>query len=173
MAIRIRTFYSAILSSILTFLGFTGCSDPVDEYGTPTVEYGVIPEYFSELNVSGEIVSGDTEETKPVEGIRVIMMPNTANANEVGIPANRRDTAFTDEKGKFEIQGNKGYYYYHSGKFKLKIEDVDGDKNGLFENKEELLEVDREEYERSLAQVYPPLITAKKEIGTIKLKPKK
>lgn len=47
MKVRFYRWYSAILTALLSMLGFNACN-LVSEYGAPTVEYGGPPEEYED-----------------------------------------------------------------------------------------------------------------------------
>ena len=41
MKVRFNRWYNAVLSTLLTMLGFGACSDSVVEYGTPNADFQI------------------------------------------------------------------------------------------------------------------------------------
>jgi len=127
---KLSSFYSRLLANCLVLLGFgaciTGCRT---EYGTPSVEYGVPSARY---NVQGKVVSAEGEKA-PVKDIRVVMIEDV---NEADNPYLRGDTTYTDSAGEFEIRKQDFPHY----RFKVKFQDIDGEENGLFDDKEQIIE---------------------------------
>ena len=152
MKLKLRSFYSRILSICLVLLGFSACSDPVDEYGSPSAKYKVL----------GKIVSSD-DEKKPIENIRVVMVENMDEENNIYL---RGDTTYTDLEGRFEV--NRHDFQY--SQFKIKIQDVDEEVNGLFEDIEQVIEFKNSDYKGGSGSWYKG--EAQKDMGTIEMEPK-
>ena len=152
MKSKFRSIYSKILSACLVLLGFSAC-DIINtgcEYGVPSANY----------KVSGIVVSSD-DEKKPIENIRVVMVEYYEREFLYG------DTVFTDSGGKFEIKRDDGYTY---NQFKIKIQDVDGEDNGLFEDVEQVIEFKNSDYKGGDGSWYRG--EAQKDMGTIEMNPK-
>jgi len=131
-----------LLAGILTLLGFTGCEkNGVDEYGVPYADY----------TIKGEVVNKATG--KPVEGIQVgyyfgcwgcmygvILTPYVPKAR-----------VLTNAKGEFKLTDrfSLGEVQVEEGRITLpvSVEDIDGEKNGLFFSK--FLQVDMSKAEPS------------------------
>lgn len=144
--------YSKLISLCLLAFGISAC-DPAVEYGSPSAKY----------RVSGKVVSSETSK-KPVPNIRVVMIPQVkGNPNELLYL--RGDTVFTDVEGKFEV--NRNDFPYNT--FNIKLQDVDGETNGLFEEKLEVVEFKDSDYKGG-KDWYQGL--AQKDLGTIELTPK-
>lgn len=115
MKVRFNHWYNAVLSTLLTLLGF-GCStseDPtyVQEYGVPITEY----------QIKGQVTD---EAGTPVQGIKTSLKEIFLSADEKldfwGI-----DSIQTDASGRYQLNS------YGSNKYKkLIVEDVDGEANG-------------------------------------------
>lgn len=102
--------YNAIIAALIGLLGYScsdGGDDPVVEYGTPSAKF----------IVKGKVVSAETK--KGIENIRVIMV---------------NDTTFTDSEGKYQVVDEHGFPV--SQKYTIKLQDIDGDLNGEFQDKE-------------------------------------
>ena len=106
MKVRFTRWYNALLSALLTMLGFESCSQyGPDEYGTPTVDY----------QVKGFVT--DLLGT-PIQGIKV-------RAPYSYIDGSEGQNVLTDENGRFELDE------FHSMLYgKLYVEDIDGEDNG-------------------------------------------
>ena len=130
MKIKALTLYSKILSFFLVILGYQACDviDPVDEYGAPSAKY----------KVKGTVVS-ETEEL-PVKGVRAVLV-ETYDGEENPYSG---DTIYTDADGRFSFEQNRGYI---AEKFNLKLQDVDGESNGSFEDREVTVDFKDAEYE--------------------------
>ena len=157
---NILSFYSRLLSACLVLLGFgacvTACEKNMVEYGMPSASYKVV----------GKVVS--TEGNKaPVEGIRVVMFEDFGEGEES--PYLIGDTTYTDSEGKFEAK--MGSFPLGENKFKVKLQDIDGKKNGLFEDKERIVEFKNPIYKNGDGHWYRG--EALTGLGTVELKPKK
>ena len=150
---KFRSFYSKILSACLALLGFSGC------LVNTGCMYGDLATVYK---VTGTVVSSE-EEKKPIENIRVVMVHNV---DENNASSQHGDTVFTDTKGKFEIKKFDGIY----NKLKIKIQDIDGAENGLFEDVEQTIEFDSD-YKNENNPWYGGDKT-QKDLGTIEMKPK-
>ena len=145
--------YSKILSLGLVLLGFNACEDQKSmvEYGTPSATY----------KVSGKVVSS-AETTKAIKNIRVVMIEDMgAETSYI-----QGDTTYTGEAGTFEI--NRHSFPY--SKFKIKLQDVDGDENGLFDSKEQVIMFENSDYKNGSGSWH--VGEAKKDMGTIEMNPK-
>ena len=112
--------------------------------------------------VTGTVVSSE-EEKNPIENIRVVMIQNV---DEENTPYLYGDTVYTDAKGKFEIMKFDGIF----NQLKIKIQDVDGEENGLFEDLEQAIEFDSD-YKNESNPWYRGDKTYK-DLGTIEMNPK-
>ena len=105
MKIRFNRWYNAVLSTLLTMLGFGACSDSVVEYGTPNADFQI----KGQVTYEGGI---------PIPGIRV-------RAPYSYIDGSEGQNVLTDENGRFELDE------FHSMLYgKLYVEDIDGEDNG-------------------------------------------
>lgn len=159
MVIQIRNIYSGILSAILAFLGFTGCSSDSDP-GYVIAEYGVPATKFK---ITGQVVSSKNIE-KPISNIRVVITPDLKDI-EKGKLNYLGDTVFTNAEGKFEIGEKYSPVFYD--KHKLTLEDVDGEANGLYENKELSFLVSKEDFKQENER---SILVLEKDFGKIELK---
>lgn len=153
MKIKIYSLYSKLISFCLVALGFSSCegNDPVDEYGAPSAKY----------KVSGKVVSEDTKE--PIKNIRIVMIEDV---DESKYPDLQGDTVYTNTEGKFEMGE---HFYYPLDKFKIKIQDADGEENGEFEDKQQTIEFQKSDYKGGSGWYEGE---AQKDMGTIELTPK-
>ncbi len=105
-------FFNIVLSGLLALLGISGCTkDSPDEYGTPRATF----------IVKGTITSAETNE--PVENIKVVMVPEISYTN---------DSSFTDASGFYEVKDDNGFP--DDSEYLIKIQDIDGDAYGAFED---------------------------------------
>ena len=119
MIVRFNRWYNALLTSLLSLLGY-GCTldEPMDEYGSPIVEYGTP---HADYIVKGIV----TDETgTPIEGIKTSLKQvyQTSTTNYVyGL-----DSLQTDGSGNYQLQ----YRGMQNPDVKLIVEDIDGEANG-------------------------------------------
>ncbi len=100
-------FRNRILTYIIGILGFSQACKPVAaEYGAP----------FADFIINGTIKDHDTEQL--IEGVSVTL---------------RSKTVYSGPNGEFQIIENE---FADEQTFELKIEDVDGDLNGSYQNKD-------------------------------------
>lgn len=130
MKTKISNLYLKIISFFLVFLGFSACGDDDENdpiiclYGTPSAKYVV----------KGKVVSAENKDN-PIRNIRVVLIDNVDESKYDYIPG---DTVTTDSEGQFEVQ--RHYFPAIDNKLKIKFEDVDGEENGLFLDKEEIVD---------------------------------
>ncbi|MBQ9215981.1 MAG: radical SAM-associated putative lipoprotein [Prevotella sp.] len=121
MKVKFNRWYNAILTALLTMLGY-GCSSegPLDMYGSPVVEYGTP---YADYQLHGTV----TDETgSPVKDIKVSTKYVFHNYDGT-VVTDGIDSIQTDGLGKYAV----GYRRYHGeNDLKLIVEDVDGDANG-------------------------------------------
>ena len=113
MKVKINRWYNAILTALLSVLGY-GCSseEPMDMYGT-IVEYGCP---HADYVVKGTITD---EGGKPIKGIKVTA-PNGSSYD-----SQYQQIVQTDASGNFalkEFSSMRGSYLF--------VEDIDGEDNG-------------------------------------------
>jgi putative lipoprotein (rSAM/lipoprotein system) len=119
MKVRVKRWYQAILSALLTILGFETCSVGSDGDDAPIIcEYGMP---FATYNLKGTV----TDETgKPIEGIKTsvkyVFDRPTGETEAWGI-----DSVKTDADGQYKLQTDD----IHND-IRLIVEDVDGMANG-------------------------------------------
>lgn len=122
-----KSFFIKVSKSVLALFGvtiFTAC--PVVMYATP----------YSDYEIKGKVVDETTD--IPVQDLRVIISGAYLSRGEMVVGSYGKDTVFTDNNGEFYVEGRD----YHSDMYKhLHIEDIDSTKNGLYENKEEFVEL--------------------------------
>ena len=117
MALISRT-YGKILAIIMTWLGFScKTEDNINiiacEYGVPSATY----------KAKGVVVSQTND--APIEGIRAVLKAR----KDFGI-----DTVYTDSKGVFNLKSREREFDFD--KLYVELTDVDGDKNGSFNDME-------------------------------------
>ena len=120
--------YHWLLTGLLTLLGFAGCNlIPAEEYGVPHADY----------TVKGAVVNKATG--KAIEGIRVGYYPQEWS-DLFGTPPEYyygpKDYVITNQKSQFTLTAKDA----SRAPLSLYIEDIDGEKNGLFQP--EKIEVD-------------------------------
>ena len=110
MKVRFNRWYNAVLTALLSMLGFSCSLDEPDEYGSTPVEYGTPhADYILKLNsLQGEV---DLYASKDDTGTHVF-----------GI-----DSIQTNESGNYQLK-NSGMPY--DKRVKLVVEDIDGEANG-------------------------------------------
>lgn len=103
--------YNGLISLCLVLLGFsTACEQGADEYGTPSVEYGVPHATFI---VKGNVKSENSSSMIP--NIRVVM---------------GYDTTFTNESGNYQVENTS---FPDDQLFLVEFKDVDGSANGNYQ----------------------------------------
>ncbi|GHT73384.1 hypothetical protein AGMMS50262_04390 [Bacteroidia bacterium] len=114
------SFYSKILASLLTLLGFTyGCIEPRVEYGSPHADYVV----------KGKVVN--KADKKPVKGIHIGFDYARLVAMYGVVPSEYREMPYvlTDEKGNYELKYS-GLSPDYADIDSVFIYDIDGLENG-------------------------------------------
>lgn len=156
MKTKIYSFYSRLISFGLVLLGFAACSsDNDDEREEPRVEYGTPSASYK---VNGKVITSDAEK-KPIKNIRVVMIEDV---DETKVPYIKGDTVFTNNEGKFEIKSS----YFASNKVKVKLQDVNGEDNSLFEEKIEKIEFKSSDFKGGSGWYRGE---AQKDLGTIEM----
>ena len=147
MAIISKT-YGRLLTVIMAWLGFS--CEP-DHGGGMCPDYGVSSATYK---AKGTVVS-QTDDV-PIEGIRAVLKAEPDATWGM-------DTVYTNSKGVFNLKG-----FDFSNKLYVELTDIDGEKNGSFNNKD--IEVDfshikykGSDWERGEVE---------KDLGIIKLTPK-
>ena len=116
MRVRFNRWYNAVLTTLLSILGY-GCSsdEPMDMYGSP-VEYGAP---HADYIVIGTVTN---ESGTPVQGIKTSLKEVSENAKtSYGI-----DSIQTNATGDFQLK----YTGMERKSIKLIVEDIDGEANG-------------------------------------------
>ncbi|MCD7937306.1 MAG: radical SAM-associated putative lipoprotein [Tannerellaceae bacterium] len=147
--------YAKIISFILFIFGFGSCDEAgpnggfQDEYGCPYAIY----------KLNGKVMDAAQEE-QPVRGIRVSFNP----VDPAGEPYLWGDTVFTDKNGVFKMEHQNVPYK----EWLVTFEDVDGEENGMYESKQQLIKVASEDYKGG-GRWYSGEVDM--EQGTVKLRP--
>lgn len=116
MRVRFNRWYNAVLTTLLSILGY-GCSsdESLDMYGSP-VEYG---SPHADYIVKGTITN---ESGTPVQGIKTSLKEVSENVKTAyGI-----DSVQTNATGDFQLK----YTGMERKSIKLIVEDIDGEANG-------------------------------------------
>ena len=125
------------LAGIMGMLGFSGCEKiGTKEYGTPHADY----------TVKGAVFNKTTG--KPIEGIRVGYGCESCPVPEYGVrptPYVLKSHVLTNAKGEFKLTDS--FFPEKNQTLPVSVEDVDGEKNGLFQS--EYLQVDFSKAEHS------------------------
>lgn len=100
--------YNALITLMLSLLGFSTACESLDEYGAPVAEYGVPTATFI---VKGKVSSN---ENTSIPNIRVSM----------GV-----DIAYTDENGNYEVSQQNSPT---DQVLPIKFDDIDGIENGEY-----------------------------------------
>jgi len=150
MKVKAINLYTSILSFFLVFLGFQ-CSDPVYEYGTPSAKY----------KVKGSVISSETKQ--PIKNIRAVMIDSYGDKESM----TGGDTIYSDSNGNFELELTT--IPFEKNIFHLKLEDVDGESNGIYDPKTEKIEFVNPQYVNSKGSWY--LGEVQKDMGKIELNP--
>ena len=118
MKVRFNRWYNAVLTALLSVLGF-GCStDEPEEYGTILMEYGTP---YADYIIKGSVTN---EAGEPVRGIKTSLKSVFDNENEhyvLGL-----DSVETDVSGSYQLK----YVGLRDHGLKVIVEDIDGEANG-------------------------------------------
>lgn len=118
MKVRFHRWYNALLTTLLSLLGY-GCeSNSMDMYGTPVVEYGVP---HADYIVKGVVTD---EAGAPVEGIKTSLKHFWMGQDTIYVDG--VDSFQTDDTGYYQLQ----YEGMRNSAMKLIVEDIDGEANG-------------------------------------------
>jgi putative lipoprotein (rSAM/lipoprotein system) len=120
MKVRFHRWYNALLTSLLSMLGY-GCSleNGMDMYGTPVIcEYGAP---HADYIFKGVVTD---EAGTPIEGIKTSIKQVYETGTNVYV--NGIDSVKTDAEGHYEMQ----YDGMKNPNTKLIVEDIDGEANG-------------------------------------------
>ena len=120
MKVRFYHWYNAVLSALLTLLGFGSCTNTSEEeYGSP-VEYGTP---YSDYIVKGDVTD---EAGNPLADIKA-SIKSIEEYPEFAPYAYGLDSTVTDELGKFLMETRA---FISRSNLKLIIEDTDGPAGG-------------------------------------------
>jgi putative lipoprotein (rSAM/lipoprotein system) len=118
MKVRFYRWYNALLTALLSMLGY-GCSEnSMDMYGTPPVEYGAP---HADYIVKGVVTD---EAGTPIEGIKTSL--KQVWMGQDGVYVDGIDSVQTDDTGHYQLQ----YEGMRNSAMKLIVEDTDGEANG-------------------------------------------
>ena len=112
MKVRFNRWYNAVLTALLSMLGF-GCSSSDEVTYVPM--YGVPADRFQ---IRGQVTD---EAGTPIQGIKMSLRQTFPRSEEYGV-----DSVQTDASGSYLLR-NRGFLLYET---KLIAEDVDGEANG-------------------------------------------
>ena len=116
MKVRFNRWYNAVLTALLSMLGY-GCSlDEPEEYGPIVLEYGVP---HADYIVKGTVTD---EAGTPIQGIKT-SIKGVIPENEVVYGL---DSIQTDVSGQYQLK----YMGMPNNWLKLIVEDIDGEANG-------------------------------------------
>lgn len=124
MKVRFNRWYNAVLTALLSMLGYSCSMDEPDEYGPIVVEYGVPHAYYEVKGVVSD------EAGTPVEGIKTSVKYVSRNSEDA-ISTYGIDSVQTDAAGRYDVKFNG---FPGRSDIKLIVEDIDGDANGSFKN---------------------------------------
>ena len=119
MKVRFHRWYNALLTSLLSLLGY-GCSESsMDMYGTPVIcEYGVP---HADYILKGVVTD---EAGTPVKGIKTSLKTVFEDDNKpyaIGL-----DSVQSDVSGNYQLE----YTGMENRTLKVIVEDIDGEENG-------------------------------------------
>ena len=118
MKVRFYRWYNAVLTALLSMLGYGCSSDEPDMYGTPVAEYGVP---YATYMVEGTVTD---EANNPIQGIKTSIKGIFPNGDKVYVDA--VDSVLSDASGKYQLR----YRGMDRPDYKLTVEDTDGEANG-------------------------------------------
>ena len=141
---RISETYGKILAITMAWFGYSCDWWGMTKYGAPMTTF----------KTKGVVVS-QTDDS-PIEGIRTVLKdePNATWG---------MDTVYTDSKGVFNLKG-----FGYSNKLYVELTDVDGEKNGSFDNKDVEADFSHVKFKGNDWEH-----EVEKDLGIIKLEPKK
>jgi putative lipoprotein (rSAM/lipoprotein system) len=114
MKVRFNRWYNAVLTALLTLLGY-GCSSSSDD--SDVEMYGVLASYYV---IQGSVTD---EAGKPIQGIKTSLKHVIKELNYV---VECYDSVQTDVAGQYQLE----FSGFHDPNLKLIVEDIDGDANG-------------------------------------------
>ena len=117
MKIRFNRWYNAILTALLSMLGYSCSFDEPEEYGSLIMEYG---SPSADYIVKGIV----TDETgNPIHGIKTSLKQGWQT--DEGLYVFGIDSIQTSESGNYQLKSNG----LPAGQTKLIVEDIDGEAN--------------------------------------------
>ena len=119
MKVRFNRWYNAVLTALLSMLGFSCSLDEPDEYGSTPVEYGTP---HADYILKGTVTD---EAGTPIKGIKTSL--KEISKNDTGTYVFGIDSIQTNESGNYQLK-NSGMPY--DKRVKLVVEDIDGEANG-------------------------------------------
>ena len=120
MKVRFNRWYNAVLTALLSMLGFASCSSgEEEEYFVP--EYGVV---IPNIEWRG-VVTNEAE--APIQGISTLVKYAIMDYNDPSkVDYYTVDSVSTDANGRFAVRVPEDIM----GNYKLILKDVDGETNG-------------------------------------------
>ena len=118
MKVRFNRWYNAVLTALLSVLGFSCSIDEPDEYGPIIMEYGTP---YADYVFKGSVTD---EAGTPIQGIKTSLKSVFDNENEhyvLGL-----DSVETDISGNYQLK----YVGTQDRGLKIIVEDIDGEANG-------------------------------------------
>ena len=118
MKVRFNRWYNAVLTALLSVLGFSCSIDEPDEYGPLIMEYGTP---YADFVFKGSVTD---EASTPIQGIKTSLKSVFDNENEhyvLGL-----DSVETDISGNYQLK----YVGTQDRGLKIIVEDIDGEANG-------------------------------------------
>ena len=125
MKVRFNRWYNAVLTALLSMLGFSCSLDEPDEYGSTPVEYGAP---HADYILKGTVTD---EAGTPVQGIKTSLKEVYKDEGHIyGM-----DSIQTNPSGNYQFTYRLGSDFYgkphETGEhIKLIVEDIDGEANG-------------------------------------------
>ena len=119
MKVRFNRWYNAVLTALLSILGFSCSLDEPDEYGSTPVEYGTP---HADYILKGTVTD---EAGTPIKGIKTSL--KEISKDDTGTYVFGIDSIQTNESGNYQLK-NSGMPY--DKRVKLVVEDIDGEANG-------------------------------------------
>ena len=119
MKVRFNRWYNAVLTALLSMLGFSCSLDEPDEYGSTPVEYGTP---HADYILKGTVTD---EAGTPIKGIKTSL--KEISKDDTGTYVFGIDSIQTNESGNYQLK-NSGMPY--DKRIKLFVEDIDGEANG-------------------------------------------
>lgn len=118
MKVRFNRWYNAVLTALLSILGYSCSLDEPEEYGPYIMEYG---SPSADFIVKGIV----TDETgNPIHGIKTLLKQSWQT--DEGPHVFGIDSIQTSESGNYQLKSNG----IPAGQTKLIVEDIDGEANG-------------------------------------------